>query len=114
MKNLPFPSFWGKIVFMTSPLAGKWVVITGASSGFGAAAARAFGAEGAKLLIGARRVDRLKAVAEDAKRAGAGEVHFHKLDVSRTTSVNAFAKWAKQRISSTPHSAPRTPRFIDV
>ena len=33
-------------------LKNKWVLITGASSGFGAAAARAFGAEGAKLLLG--------------------------------------------------------------
>jgi NADP-dependent 3-hydroxy acid dehydrogenase YdfG len=40
----------------------KWVLITGASSGFGAAAAVAFGAAGAKLLLGARRVDRLKKV----------------------------------------------------
>ena len=47
-------------------LKNKWVLITGASSGFGAAAARAFGAEGAKLLLGARRVDRLKQVAAEA------------------------------------------------
>ena len=41
-------------------LKDKWVLITGASSGFGAAAARAFGAQGSKLLLGARRMDRLK------------------------------------------------------
>jgi NAD(P)-dependent dehydrogenase (short-subunit alcohol dehydrogenase family) len=45
---------------MKSPLKNKWVLITRASSGFGAAAAKAFGAEGAKLLPGARRVDRLE------------------------------------------------------
>src|SRR6266851_935331 len=56
---------------MASRLTGKWVVITGASSGFGAAAARAFGVEGAKLLIGARRMDRLEAVAAEALKAGA-------------------------------------------
>jgi len=44
-------------------------MITGASSGFGAAAARAFGAEGSKLLLGARRVDRLKEVAAEAPTA---------------------------------------------
>ena len=45
---------------MASRLKDKWVLITGASSGFGAAAARAFGTEGSKLLLGARRVDRLE------------------------------------------------------
>ena len=44
-----------------TPFKDKWVLITGASSGFGAAAARAFGAQGSKLLLGARRLDRLKA-----------------------------------------------------
>src|SRR5271165_1828251 len=100
MKNLPFPSFWGKIVFMTSPLAGKWVLITGASSGFGAAAARAFGAQGSKLLLGARRVDRLQAVAAEARQAGAPEARFHALDVSQTASVDAFVAWARQTIAS--------------
>ena len=42
---------------MPTNLANKWVLITGASSGFGAAAARAFGREGSKLLLGARRVE---------------------------------------------------------
>ena len=39
-------------------LTNKWILITGASSGFGAATARAFGALGANLLLGARRADR--------------------------------------------------------
>ncbi len=54
---------------MKFSLQNKWVLITGASSGFGAAAAMAFAAEGAKLLLGARRLDRLKEVAADAKKA---------------------------------------------
>ena len=99
---------------MPSRLAGKWIIITGASSGFGAAAARAFGAEGAKLLIGARRVNRLKTVAQEALQAGAAEVHYHSLDVSKTASVEKFVKWARTRLSTTPHSALRTPHFIDV
>jgi NADP-dependent 3-hydroxy acid dehydrogenase YdfG len=53
---------------MKFSLKNKWVLITGASSGFGAAAADAFGAEGAKLLLGARRLDRLKKVAAGAKK----------------------------------------------
>ena len=89
---------------MTSRLKNKWVLITGASSGFGAAAARAFGAEGSKLLLGARRVDRLEQVAAAARQAGAAEAHAHVLDVSQTTSVDAFVAWARQTIGQ-PQSA---------
>jgi NADP-dependent 3-hydroxy acid dehydrogenase YdfG len=78
-------------------LKNKWVLITGASSGFGAAAAKAFGAEGAKLLLGARRVERLKKVAAEARKAGAAEAHFHFLDVAKTKSVEAFVSWAKKK-----------------
>jgi NADP-dependent 3-hydroxy acid dehydrogenase YdfG len=83
---------------MKSSLKSKWVLITGASSGFGAAAAMAFGAEGAKLLLGARRVDRLKTVAAAAKKSGAAAVHFHELDVSKTASAETFMAWAKKKI----------------
>ena len=84
---------------MPSRLAGKWVVITGASSGFGAAAARAFGAEGAKLLLGARRVDRLEEAAAEARKAGAPAAHVHALDVASTGSVEKFAAWARTHTS---------------
>jgi 3-hydroxy acid dehydrogenase/malonic semialdehyde reductase len=83
---------------MKLPLTNKWVLITGASSGFGAAAARAFGAEGAKLLLGARRVDRLKKVAAESLKAGAAAAHFRELDVSKTTSVEKFAAWGQKKI----------------
>ncbi|MEW6302611.1 MAG: SDR family NAD(P)-dependent oxidoreductase [Verrucomicrobiota bacterium] len=80
---------------MAMKLADKWVIITGASSGFGAAAAKAFGAEGCKLILGARRVDRLEQVAKEAKAAGAREALVHALDVSKTASVDEFVKWAR-------------------
>lgn len=82
---------------MKFSLKEKWALITGASSGFGAAAALAFGAEGAKLLLGARRTDRLEQVAAEAKKTGAVEAHFHFLDVAKTESVQAFADWAKAK-----------------
>ena len=85
---------------MKFSLQNKWVLITGASSGFGAAAATAFAAEGAKLLLGARRIERLKHVSAAAKKAGAAEVHFHKLDVSQTASVGKFFGWAKKIMGS--------------
>ena len=85
---------------MAFSLAGKWVLITGASSGFGAASARAFGIQGCKLLLGARRLDRLEACAAEARKAGAAEAHFHTLDVTKTRSVEDFVKWARTKTSS--------------
>ncbi len=85
---------------MKTSLKNKWVLITGASSGFGAAAARAFGAEGAKLLLGARRVDRLKKVAAESLQAGAATAHARELDVTKTSSVETFIAWAKEKIRS--------------
>jgi 3-hydroxy acid dehydrogenase/malonic semialdehyde reductase len=80
---------------MPSRLANKWILITGASSGFGAAAARAFAAEGSRLLLGARRLDKLEAVAADARKAGAPAAHVHALDVTKTPSVEEFVKWVR-------------------
>ena len=83
---------------MKMPLKNKWVLITGASSGFGAAAARMFGAEGARLLLGARRTDRLEKVAAEARQDGAPEAHLHFLDVAKTASVETFVAWAARKI----------------
>lgn len=75
----------------------RWVIISGASSGFGAAAAKLFASNGAKLLLGARREDRLKAVAGEATDAGSPAALFHTLDVSSKQSVIAFAKWVAEQ-----------------
>src|SRR4051794_3656537 len=80
---------------MASRLANQWVLITGASSGFGAAAAMAFAREGARLLLGARREDRLAQVAAEAKKIGAPAALFHELDVSKTSSVESYTKWVR-------------------
>jgi 3-hydroxy acid dehydrogenase / malonic semialdehyde reductase len=82
---------------MNFELKDKWVLITGASSGFGAAAAAAFAAKGAKLLLGARRVERLEKVAKQALESGAGVAAFHSLDVSKTESVTTFVEWARTK-----------------
>jgi 3-hydroxy acid dehydrogenase/malonic semialdehyde reductase len=80
---------------MQGRLKDKWILITGASSGFGAAAARAFGAQGSNLLLGARRIARLESVAADAISAGAGAALSHHLDVGQTASVNDFTAWIR-------------------
>jgi NADP-dependent 3-hydroxy acid dehydrogenase YdfG len=85
---------------MKTELKHKWIMITGASSGFGAAAAVAFAHEGSRLLLGARRLDRLEQVALEARKAGAIEAHMHLLDVSQTPSVESFMTWAKTKIES--------------
>ena len=53
-------------------IQGKVVIVTGASSGIGEATAREFGKEGARLVLAARRVDRLEALAQDIQSLGTG------------------------------------------
>ena len=73
-----------------STVRGKVVLITGASSGIGEATARAFAATGAKLLLCARRLDKLKALEADLMTAGAEAVHSEELDVTRRSAVEAL------------------------
>jgi len=70
-------------------LRGKIVFITGASAGIGAATALAFAAEGAKLLLAARRAGRLAEVASVAKVRGAEAVHSIDLDVRNHRAVQS-------------------------
>ncbi|MFV0625454.1 SDR family oxidoreductase [Sphingomonas sp. ac-8] len=67
----------------------KVVLITGASSGIGEATARLLGEAGARVVLGARRTDRLEALAAEIVAAG-GQAMFQRLDVTDRTSVTAF------------------------
>ncbi len=73
----------------------KVVLVTGASSGIGAAIAAELGAAGAKVMLGARRTDRLEALA-DKIRARGGEAKTRSLDVTDRADVAAFAEAARQ------------------
>ncbi len=68
-------------------LKGKTVFITGASSGIGEATAHAFAAEGARLLLAARRLDRLNAMQPELLEKGATAVHCFALDVRDNAQV---------------------------
>ncbi|MHB1957987.1 MAG: SDR family NAD(P)-dependent oxidoreductase [Acidobacteriaceae bacterium] len=71
------------------PLAGKIAFITGASSGIGAACAESFAHAGARLLLAARREDRLREMAADLRAEGAEDVHTIALDVRDKKQVEA-------------------------
>jgi NADP-dependent 3-hydroxy acid dehydrogenase YdfG len=70
-------------------LSVKTVLVTGASSGIGRATALAFAREGARLLICARREERLKELEEELTKAGAKAVRSFVLDVRDREAVNA-------------------------
>jgi 3-hydroxy acid dehydrogenase/malonic semialdehyde reductase len=69
-------------------LKDKIVFITGASSGIGAATAMEFARHGAKLLLCARRLDRLQAMDAELRDAGAPDVFNFELDVRSRNSVH--------------------------
>jgi NADP-dependent 3-hydroxy acid dehydrogenase YdfG len=78
---------------MNQDIAGKVVVITGASSGLGEATARQLSSLGAHLVLGARRQDRLEALAADIRGAG-GKVEIVVTDVTRKQDVVALVQAA--------------------
>ncbi|MER7580251.1 SDR family oxidoreductase [Kitasatospora sp. NPDC097691] len=75
---------------------GKVVAITGASSGIGEATARLLAADGHRVLLGARRTDRLDAVAREITEGG-GTAASRRLDVTDAADVEAFVAAARER-----------------
>jgi NADP-dependent 3-hydroxy acid dehydrogenase YdfG len=74
----------------------KVILITGASSGIGAGIARELAKASAKLMLGARRTDRLEALAQEIRNDGC-EVLTRSLDVTDRNDVAAFADAARAR-----------------
>ncbi|AXG77236.1 SDR family oxidoreductase [Streptomyces paludis] len=67
----------------------KAVAITGASSGIGEATARRLAADGHRVLLGARRTDRLERLVEEITKEG-GTASFQRLDVTDAADTRAF------------------------
>ena len=74
----------------------KVVVITGASSGIGAATAQVLARQGAKLVLGARRLDKLKTLAARVVELG-GQAEVIACDVGRRDQVRALVALAQSR-----------------
>jgi len=82
-------------------IKGKVVIVTGASSGIGEATARQFGREGAKVVLAARRVDRLEALAHEINKMNTGAEPFvvqadlTKLEVIQSLIQKAMEKFGR-------------------
>lgn len=81
------------LIIMNTNIAQKVVLITGASSGIGEATARHLAAKGARVVLGARRTDRLEKLAAEIRAAG-GTVEYRTLDVTNLEDMQAFADFA--------------------
>ena len=74
-----------------SQVAGKSVIITGASSGIGAATAKLLAEQGAKLMLAARREDKLDKLVAEIEAAG-GTATYRVVDVTKQSQVQALAE----------------------
>ncbi|MBE9605764.1 SDR family oxidoreductase [Acetobacteraceae bacterium H6797] len=107
----------------------KVIIITGASSGIGEAAAKLLASKGAKVVLGARRTDKLEQIVDEIQKSG-GEAIYQELDVTKQSENDAIVNLAKEKFGrvdviflnaglmpSSPVSALKTDewhRMVDV
>ncbi len=80
-----------------SNIQGKVIIITGASSGIGESTARYLAGQGARVVLGARREDRLQALAEEIRAAG-GVAEYRATDVTEIEDLRALVALAQERL----------------
>lgn len=83
-------------MIMKDNVEGKVIVITGASSGLGEAAARRLSADGAIVVLGARRSDRIESLAQELNRRG-GKALAITTDVTQRNQVQALVDTAVEK-----------------
>jgi hypothetical protein len=79
------------VEFMANTLHGKVILITGASSGFGEDAARLFAKEGCKVVLAARRLEKLQQMAADIQSEG-GEAIAIPVDVNQSAEIEVMVQ----------------------
>jgi 3-oxoacyl-[acyl-carrier protein] reductase len=100
-------------------IKGRVALVTGASAGIGEAVALALAAEGVKLAVGARRTDRLDAVARRAKELGATDARGFEVDLGDAASVSRMlaavrGAFGDVEIVVLNGGGPKPGRFTDV
>jgi NADP-dependent 3-hydroxy acid dehydrogenase YdfG len=79
-----------------STVGNKVIAITGASSGIGEATARLLARQGLRVMLGARRTDRLEAIAAEIRSKG-GKAEYRTLDVTNLEDMQAFVEFAQAK-----------------
>jgi NADP-dependent 3-hydroxy acid dehydrogenase YdfG len=74
----------------------KVIIITGASSGIGKATANLLAQNGAKVILGARRIDRLETIVKDIHAEG-GIAEYQILDVTHRSQLEAIVQFAQRK-----------------
>lgn len=77
----------------------KVVIVTGASSGIGEATAKLLANRGAKVVLGARRADKLKQLADEIEKHG-GQAIYRKLDVTKQSENEAIVKLPRKTLAA--------------
>ncbi|UCH83850.1 MAG: SDR family NAD(P)-dependent oxidoreductase [Candidatus Latescibacterota bacterium] len=81
-------------------LEGKWVLVTGASSGIGEGCAKRFAASGSNLVLVARREERLNELKRTLVDDHRIDVRAYALDVRNRGAVGVFSKWLADHITA--------------
>ncbi len=112
LSRLLAPRGCGRVARLRGAVAGKVVLVTGASFGIGAALARRLGAAGATVLLAARSQEQLEAIAGEIRNAG-GRAEAFPLDLADPSQIAAQAEAVHRRhgaVDIVVHSAGKSIR----